>query len=400
MLKDGHQSIGLANEHGQMHLPKRRAVWRSALAFSVVFAAVLGMGSARVLWSRSQAQAALAEQTEQGQKIFVRVVAPSSSKGGSALTLPATLHGDNETAIYARVTGYVRSFAVDIGSKVTKGQILAELDTPDLDQQVRQAEAALETAKANVVLAQVALQRWKTLFTQNSVAKQDLDTKQNAFDTAVAAQTQAAAYLKQLEETTAFKHVLAPFDGVITARNVDLGNLITAGSTGSALFEMARPDPLRVTIDVPQAYASGIRLGDATTVTQAELPGRKFAGKVSLIAGAIDTTTRSQRIELTLPNGDGTLTPGAYVQVTLPLPAKGPLSIPSNSLLFRAEGPQVATVDDSGAVTLQSVAIVRDLGATLEISGGVSPEDKIVINPPDSLANGDHVTLVAAQPGK
>lgn len=400
MTKDAHDSLGLSSDDGHLHLPKRRAVWRSALGFTVVFALVLALGAGRVLLSRGEAQAALKDQTEQGQKIFVRVVAPAPSKSASALTLPATLHGDNETAIYARVTGYVRAFAVDIGAKVAKGDVLAELDTPELDQQVRQAQAALETAKANVVLAQAALQRWKTLFAQNSVAKQDLDTKQNAFDTAAAAQTQAAAYLKQLEETTAFKHVQAPFDGVITARNVDLGNLITAGSTGSALFEMARPDPLRVTIDVPQAYASGVKVGDAVTVTQAELSGQKFAGKVSRIAGAIDTSTRSQRIELMLPNADGRLTPGAYVQVSLPLPAKGPLSIPSNSLLFRAEGPQVALVDEAGAVKLQSVAIVRDLGATLEIAGGVTADDRIVINPPDSLANGDHVTLVAEAPAK
>jgi RND family efflux transporter MFP subunit len=395
MTKETHQSIGITSDGGAMHLPKRRAVWRAALLSGVLFAILLALGGLRVFWSRGAADAALTEQTAQGQRIFVRTVAPTPSKSVSTLTLPATLRGDNETAIHARVTGYVRSFAVDIGAKVAKGQVLAELDTPDLDQQVRQAEAQLEQAKANVVLADAALKRWKTLYAQNSVAKQDLDTKQNAYDTAVAAQNQAEAYLKQLQETTAFKHVVAPFDGVITARNVDLGNLITAGSTGSALFEMARPDPLRVTIDVPQAYSGGIRLGDEVVVVQPELTGEKFPARVSLIAGAIDTTTRSQRIELTLPNPDGKLTPGAYVQVSLPLPPKGPLSVPSNSLLFRAEGPQVAVVDADGLVRLQSVAIVRDLGATLEIAHGVTPEDKIVINPPDSLFGGQRVTIAA-----
>jgi RND family efflux transporter MFP subunit len=395
MTKDTHQSLGIRSEDGGMHFPKRRAVWRTALLFSFLFGVVLVIGAARVLLSRGAAEAALTEQTAQGQKIFVRTVAPAPSKAGSALTLPATLRGDNETAIYARVTGYVRSFAVDIGSRVTKGQVLALLETPELDQQVRQAAAQLEQAKANVVLADAALKRWKTLFAQNSVAKQDLDTKQNAYDTAIASQNQAEAYLKQLQETTAFKNVVAPFDGVITARNVDLGNLITAGSTGSALFEMARPDPLRVTIDVPQAYSGGIRVGDSVTVTQPEMPGQKFPARVSLIAGAIDTTTRSQRIELTLPNPEGKLTPGAYVRVSLPLPPKGPLSVPSNSLLFRAEGPQVAVVDADGVVRLQSVAIVRDLGATLELAQGVTPDDRIVINPPDSLFGGQRVSVVA-----
>lgn len=395
MTKENHQSLGIRNEDGHMHLPKRQSVWRSSLLIGVVFIVVLALGAVRVFWGRGAAEATLAEQTAQGQKIYVRTVAPTASKSITNLTLPATLRGDNETAIYARVTGYVRSFAVDIGAKVTKGQVLAELETPDLDQQVRQAEAQLEQAKANVVLAEAALKRWKTLFAQNSVAKQDLDTKQNAYDTAVASQNQAEAYLKQLQETTAFKHVVAPFDGVITARNVDLGNLITAGSTGSALFEMARPDPLRVTIDVPQAYAGGIKVGDQVTVTQQELSGQKFPARVSLIAGAIDTTTRSQRFELTLPNPNGVLTPGAYVQVSLPLPPKGPLSVPSNSLLFRAEGPQVAVVDADGLVRLQSIAIVRDLGATLEITHGVTPADQIVINPPDSLFGGQRVTVVA-----
>ena len=247
------------------------------------------------------------------------------------------------------------------------------------------------------MLGEAALKRWKTLFAQNSVAKQDLDTKQNAYDTAVALQNAAEAYLKQLQETSAFKHVQAPFDGVITARNVDVGNLITAGSTGSALFNVARPDPLRVAIDVPQAYSSGVKVGDQVYVTQAELPGQKFPGKISRIAGAIDTTTRSQRIELALPNPEGKLTPGAYVQVTLPLTPKGPLSIPANTLLFRAEGPSVAVIGDDGIAHLRPVSVVNDLGATLEIIGGVTPQDKVIVNPPDSLADGDQTTPAPAK---
>jgi len=384
--------MGLQSPDGQLHLPKRNGVRRAAKAFALIFLAVLAVGAARVLLGRGAAQAALEQQSEQGQQIFVKTVAPAPSKSKNALTLPATLHGDNETAIYARVTGYVSSFLVDIGSKVKTGQILAELDTPDLDQQVAQAVAQLENAKANVVLAVVALKRWKTLYAQNSVAKQDLDTKQNAYDTSVALQNSADAYLKQLQETTAFKHVQAPFDGVITARNVDLGNLITAGSTGSALFSMARPDPLRVFIDVPQAYAGGIRVGDKVKVTQPELAGA-FAAEVTRIAGAINVTTRSQTIELTLPNPKGVLTPGAYVQVSLPLPPKGPLTIPANTLLFRSEGPSVVIVDADGKAHLRPIGIVNDLGATLEIAGGLTPADRVIINPPDSISEGDKVSV-------
>jgi RND family efflux transporter MFP subunit len=392
LTKKDHASLGLAGDDGQLRLPRRGAVRRAATGAVLVFAAILATGALRVVLSRGAAEAALKEQTEQGQKIFVATVHPTPSKSAGALTLPATLRGDNETPIYARVSGYVRAFQADIGAPVKKGQVLAELDTPELDQQVAQASAQLEQAKANVVLGDAALKRWKLLFSQNSVAKQDLDTKQNAYDTAVALQNAAAAYLKQLQETTSFKHVQAPFDGVITARNVDVGNLITAGSTGSALFTMARPDPLRVAIDVPQAYALGVKVGDQVDVTQAELPGQKFPGKISRIAGAIDTTTRSQRVELALPNPEGKLTPGAYVQVTLPLTPKGPLSIPANTLLFRAEGPSVAVVDAEGIARLRPVSVVNDLGATLEISQGVAAQDRIVVNPPDSLVDGVRVT--------
>jgi RND family efflux transporter MFP subunit len=392
VTKENHASLGLTTDDGHMHLPRRGKVWRAAKVVALLFAVVLALGALRVFFSRGAAQAALKEQTELGQKIFVRTVNPTPSKSAGALTLPATLRGDNETTIYARVSGYVRSYLVDIGARVQKGQVLAELDTPELDQQVAQAMAQLENAKANTVLGEAALKRWKLLFSQNSVAKQDLDTKQNAYDTAVALQNAASAYLKQLQETSSFKHVLAPFDGVITARNVDVGNLITAGSTGSALFSMARPDPLRVAIDVPQAYSLGVKVGEQVFVTQPELPGQKFPGVISRISGAIDTATRSQRVELALQNPDGKLTPGAYVQVSLPLTPKGPLSIPANTLLFRAEGPSVAVVDAEGVARLHPVLVVNDLGATLEISQGVTLQDRIIVNPPDSLVDGVQVT--------
>ncbi len=393
MTKKDHQTLGLNSDDGRMHLPRRGAIWRTAKFFTVIFAVVLALGALRVIFVRGAAHAELAEQSARGQKIYVKTVHPTPSKSAGALTLPATLKGLNETAIYARVNGYVRSFAVDIGSKVKSGQLLAELDTPDLDQQVAQAVAQLENTKANVVLAAVALQRWKKLFAENSVAKQDLDTKQNAYDTSVALQNAADAYLKQLQETTAFKHVLAPFDGVITQRNVDVGNLINSGSSGAALFAIARPDPLRVDLAAPQAYAIGIKLGDQATVTQAELPGKKFTAKVSLISGAIDVATRSQQIQLMLPNPEGLLTPGAYVQVSLPLPPRGAFALPSNVLLFRAEGPSVALVDAEGKAHLHPVAIVNDLGATLEIASGLTPDDKVIVNPPDSLAEGDKVEM-------
>jgi RND family efflux transporter MFP subunit len=386
-----HEKLTVQSDDGKMHLPKRGAIWRAGQRAALLFCVVLAIGALRVILTRGSARAELEERSAEGQKIFVKTVTPSPTKSAGALTLPATLRGDNETTIYARDSGYIRTFVVDIGSRVTKGQVLAELDTPELDQQLAQNKAQLENAKANVVLAKVALERWKLLFKQDSVARQDLDTKQNAYDTSVALQNAAEANVQQLLDMTAFKHVLAPFDGVITQRNVDLGNLITAGSGGVALFTMAKTDPLRVFIDLPQAYAQSVAVGDKVTVTQSELPGQTFPGQIARIAGAIDVATRSQRVELTLPNSDGKLTPGAYVQVALPLKPKAPLSIPSNSLLFRAEGPNVAVLDSDNHVHLRPVSIANDLGATLEVSKGVDASDRIVVNPPDSLAEGDAV---------
>ncbi len=393
MNKNPHENLALQSDDGQMHLPKRGAIWRNARRVALFFVVVLALGAIRVMLARSAAEAELEQRSARSQAIFVKTVAPTPTKSAGALVLPATLRGDNETTVYARVTGYVSSFLVDIGARVKTGQLLAELETPELDQQVAQAKAQVDQAKANVVLAKVALERWKKLFKQDSVAAQDLDTHQNAFDTSVASQQAAEANLQQLQAMTAFKHVLAPFDGVITQRNVDLGNLINAGGTGVAMFSMAKTDPLRVYIDLPQAYSQDIAVGDKVKIGQSELPGQVFLGEVVRIAGAIDVTTRSQQVELRLANPQGKLTPGAYVEVTLPLRAKAPLSIPSNSLLFRAEGPNVAVVDDQGHAHLRPIVIANDLGATLEISQGVAATDKVIVNPPDSLTDGEEVTL-------
>ena len=393
MTRKTHENLGLHSDDGRMHLPKRDKTARAARRAMLIVLAILAIGTVRVILGRNASHAELATQSEESQKLYVKTVVATPSKSAGALTLPANLRGDNETTIYARVSGYVRSFNVEIGRRVEPGQLLAELDTPELDQQVEQAKAQLEQAKANVLLAKVALERWKTLFKQDSVARQDLDQHQNAYDTAIATQNAAEASLKQLQEMTAFKRVLAPFAGVITQRNVDVGNLINAGGTGVALFSMAKTDPLRVFLDLPQAYAQGIVVGAPIGVTLPELLGRVFGGKIDYISGAIDPTTRTQRVILMLPNADGALTPGAYVKASLPLAPRGPFSVPSNILLFRAQGPQAAVVDAEGHVRLRKLAIANDLGATLEIASGVGPQDRIIINPPDSLVEGEKVVV-------
>ena len=391
MTEKTHENLALRSADGHLHLPRRAKVWRNARNAGLFVLALLALGSARVAFVRASAKADLETKALESQRVFVKTVLPSPSKSSNVFSLPATLRGDNETTIYARVTGYVRNFAVDIGSRVVKGQPLADLDTPELDQQLAQGKAQLEQAKANTVLAKVALERWKKLFKQDSVARQDLDQHQNAFDTSVALEDAAAANVQQLQEMSGFKHVQAPFDGVITQRNVDLGNLINAGGGGVALFTMAKTDPLRVFIDVPQAYSRNIAVGAQVEVRQTEIPDQVFHGVVSRIAGAIDVATRSQRVELTLPNSDGRLSPGAYVRVSLPLAPKGALSIPANTLLFRAEGPNVAVIDDAGRAHLRPVTIANDLGATLEIAHGLGAEDRIIVNPPDSVAEGDQI---------
>ena len=392
MTEKTHENLALHSADGHLHLPRRAKVWRNARNAGFFVLAVLALGSARVALVRASAKAELETKALESQRVFVKTISPAPTRSSSVFSLPATLRGDNETTIYARVSGYVRNFAVDIGTRVVKGQALAELDTPELDQQLAQGKAQLEQAKANTVLAKVALERWQKLFKQDSVARQDLDQHQNAFDTSVALQDAAAANVQQLQEMSGFKHVQAPFDGVITSRNVDLGNLINAGGGGVALFSMAKTDPLRVFIDVPQAYSRNIAVGAQVEVRQTEIPDQVFHGVVSRIAGAIDVATRSQRVELTLPNSDGRLSPGAYVRVSLPLAPKGALSIPANTLLFRAEGPNVAVIDDAGRAHLRPVTIANDLGATLEIAHGLGPDDRVIVNPPDSLTEGDQIT--------
>jgi RND family efflux transporter MFP subunit len=389
-----HENLALhsSSPDGRLHLPPREKIWRKAKRGGLILLALLALGSARVLLNRNAAQAELEARSQESQKIFVKTVTPVATKSSGFLTLPATLRGDNETTIYARVSGYVRNWSANIGARVEKGQTLAELETPELDQQVRQAIAQREQAKANLVLAKVALDRWKKLYQQDSVARQALDERQNAYDTGVAALAAAEANVQQLQEMTDFKRVLAPFAGVITQRNVDIGNLVNAGGGGVALFSMAKTDPLRVFIDLPQAYSRDVTVGEEVDVRQTEIPDLVFHGVVSHIAGAIDVTTRSLRVELTLPNPDGRLVPGAYVKVSFPLAPKGAWSIPANTLLFRAEGPNIAVVNADGRAHLLPVAIARDLGATLEIAQGVGKDDRIIVNPPDALADGDKVT--------
>lgn len=392
-----HQA-GTDTEADAHELPRRQIVRRMRL---VVFAVgvLLALGAARTVFVRMTSAHALEAGTAERATQYVKVAQPIAAGDGQTLSLPGTLQGYVQSPISARASGYLKRWTKDIGARVEKGELLAEIETPEIDQQLSQAVAAREQAKAALDLAKSTVARWESLRQKDVVSQQDLDERRSALASATANLAAADANVQRLQQTEAFKRVLAPFAGVVTRRNVDVGDLIDAGGGNGtrALFQLAQTDPLRVYINVPQSYAQLVKPGQPVVVTQSELRGQKFEGKVARTAGAIDTTTRMMQVEVSLPNKDGVLLPGAYVQVALPLAASASLSIPANALLFRPEGTRVAQVDAEGRVHLKPVTVGRNYGETVEVIEGVAPTDRLVLNPPDSLAEGD-VVAVAKEP--
>jgi RND family efflux transporter MFP subunit len=336
----------------------------------------------------------VADTTQQNAKEYVNVVTPKQTDGSGNTLLPGTLRGYVESPIFARATGYLLHWYVDIGARVKQGQLLADLDTPEIDQELAQAIAQRDQINSSLGLAKSSYERWQQLRTRDAVSQQELDERQSTYTQDVANLAAAEANVRRLNQLESFKRIVAPFDGVVTQRNVDVGDLIDAGSgTSRALFALAQSDPLRVYVQLPQAYAQNVSVGKQVVVTQAELPGQQFHGTIANISGAIDVPTRSLQIEVRLPNPDGKLRPGAYVQVAVPAVAHSDIVVPGNTLLFRGEGPRLAVVDNNGVVHLHKVVIAQDLGQTLEIESGVEATDKIIINPSDSIADGDHVQI-------
>ncbi|AKC70707.1 efflux RND transporter periplasmic adaptor subunit [Pandoraea oxalativorans] len=378
-------------------LPPRHGEFRRAKIVLIVVALLLVAGAARTTLSNFLQRRAVANVTSQNAKQFVSVVTPQATAASETL-LPATLRGAVESPIYARATGYLLHRYVDIGAKVKQGQLLADLDTPETDQELAQAIAQRNQINASLGLARSSLDRWQQLRQRDAVSQQELDERQSTYTQGVANLAAADANVKRLEQLESFKRIVAPFDGVITQRNVDVGDLIAAGSgSAQAMFSLAQTDPLRVYAQVPQAYAQSVSVGQPVVVTQAELPGQHFQGKITHVSGAIDVATRSLQIEAALPNPDGKLRPGAYVQLALPGAVQPHLSVPANALLFRAEGPRVAVVDDQGIVHLHKIVIAQDLGQTLELADGVSRKDRVIVNPSDSVDDGDQVQAKALE---
>jgi RND family efflux transporter MFP subunit len=327
----------------------------------------------------------------------VRVAQPRRIGAGQALTLPGTLQGYVQAPIAARASGYLKRWTRDIGSKVARGDLLAEIETPEIDQQLSAAIAARAQTAASLSLTRSTAERWEGLRHKDVVSQQDLDEKRSALAQAQANLAAADANVERLRQLEGFKRVAAPFAGVITRRNVDVGDLIDAGGA-RPLFVLAQTDPLRVTVNVPQSAAQWVRPGQAVVVTQAELRGQTFRGRVERTAGSIDTATRTMQVDVTLPNPDGRLLPGAYVQVLLPLEGNGLMVVPTSTLLFRAEGTLVAVVDAQGRVALRKVDIGRNYGETTELVSGADEGDRLVLNPPDWIADGQSVVVAPAAP--
>ena len=388
--------------HGDPSYPdlvRRRQVLRRARLAALVVVLLLGLGAGRTVLQRQANAQALQDGVKQAGVMRVLTTQPRAGDSQQTVLLPGTLQAAVQAPIAARASGYLRRWTKDIGASVSKGELLAEIDTPEIAQQLGQAVAARDQVAANLALAQSTQQRWEAMRQKDVVSQQELDERRSAAVQARANLDAADANVQRLRQTEGFKRVLAPFAGVITRRNVEVGDLIDAGA-GRPLFVLSQTDALRVTVNVPQSAAAAVKPGQAVSISQAELVGRRFAGKVSRTAGLIDPATRAMAVEVALPNSDGALLPGAYVQVRLDLPASAgrALLVPTNVLIFRAEGARVAVVDGNGRVSLRPVALGRNLGEAVQVTEGVALTDRLVLNPSDALAEGDTVVATAAPP--
>jgi RND family efflux transporter MFP subunit len=374
---------------------------KSGLVAMIVLT-ILIVAGAFALVRRFTERGALAKETERLAIPTVGVIKPGAEPVADQLVLPAQLQAYVESAIYARTNGYLLRWNKDIGSHVKKGELLAEIDTPEVDQELSQAKAAQQQTVAQLQLAKSTAERWVNLRKTDSVSQQEADQQSSAYTQAVANNAAAEANVRRLQQLESFKHIYAPISGVITRRNTDVGALITAGSagTGKELFDVAQVDPLRVFVNVPQTNSGSIRSGLPAYIELSEHPGQKFTGKVVRTADAIDPATRTLLTEIDVPNPNGSLLPGSYAEVHFAVPVQiTRLSIPVNALLFRPEGPRVAVVGPDRKVHLKAINIGRDYGTKVEILGGLDPNDQIVVNPADSLEDGQEVNIKAGAAG-
>ena len=390
-----HQHPGIQKPPELPPAPPRKALTIVAIALLILLVA----GGLTLLAHVSQNRA-LAKETERDIVPSVAVIHPLQEKPDEDLVLPGSLQAYEESPIFARTNGYLVKWYKDIGSRVEKGDLLAKIDTPEVDQELNQARAGRQQIVAQMDLAKISAERWENLRKSDSVSAQEADQQTSGYKQAQANLAAADANVRRLEQLEGFKDVYAPFSGVLTKRNVDPGALINAGSGGKEMFDIARVDPLRVYTNVPQAYAPSIKVNSTAIVTLQEFPGQKFTGKVVRTAEAIDPVTRTLLTEVDVPNKDGRLLPGSFGEVHFAvLSGVNKVTIPVNAMLFRAQGSQVAVVGSDNHVHLVPIAIGRDYGATVEVLTGVSASDQVVLNPPDSLEDGEAVQVAAAPKG-
>ncbi|HEV3271479.1 MAG TPA: efflux RND transporter periplasmic adaptor subunit [Candidatus Methylacidiphilales bacterium] len=385
---------------------KRSSFWLYALFFLLV----LGGAAVLVFFQRSQAQTALISATRQMAISTVLVVHPERGSTDIHLVLPGTVQAEMESSVYAQVSGYVKRWLVDIGAPVKEGELLAEIETPVTDQQLMQAQAAMAQTEANLNLAKTTAARYNDLRNTNAVSKQDVDTQNAGVAVQEANLAAAQANVRGLEQTEAFKEVKAPFDGIVTARKIDVGDLVTASGSGTAaqgsapsqsatpsqeLFRVAQTKTLRVYVNIPENYSDEIVPGISATLDMASSPNQKVTGKLARTSESIDPNSLTLLAEVDVPNPDGKLLPGGYAQVHFDITANHPpLVIPGNALIFRAQGTQVGVVDtDTNTVHLKDIKIGRDFGTKLEVIDGLKEDDSVILNPSDSLTDGAKVQV-------
>ena len=363
------------------------------LLVAVAFGLALFFG-----WRHRQAvREELADDVRDNARTPVAVIHPQSSVSQLNVTFPANVQAYIETPIYARTNGYIKRWLADIGARVAPGQLLAEIETPELDQQLRQAEAAQAQAQANLDLARITATRYQNLLKVDGVSQQEVDQANGTLAADEANLKAALANVGQLRDLQSFEKVEAPFAGTITARYIDIGTLVASG-TNTVLFRLAETSVLRVYVNVPETYSPDVATGAGVDLEVPEVVGRKFAGKVVRTAGAIDPVSRTLLAEVHVPNPKDELVPGEFGEITFHFRSSRPaLIIPSSALLFRAQGTQVALVEGEGKVHIQDVRLGRDLGNSVEVVAGLQPDDSVIENPSDSISEG---TAVAAQPAR
>jgi len=377
-----------------LHKRPSRNLKAKALIAVVIAVAVVAWGVA----SRAKEKSALSNLTVEQAMPTVKTVLPLQRQDGETLTLPGTLQAFYSASVYARVSGYLKRWSVDIGTPVKSGQLLAEIETPELDQQLKQSEANLDTALANEHLTEITSRRWKNLLATDSVSQQEADEKGGDYEAKKALVAAARADVERLRALESFKRISAPFDGIVTARKTDIGALINAGhDAGHELFTVADVHKLRLYVSVPQSYANQIHVGMKAQFTVPERPGELFAGVLTDDSRSVSENSGTVLIQLDVDNRDGKLLPGEYGNVRFDLPRDpNAVRLPASALTFRKEGLRVATLTADNRVAYRTIQISRDMGNSVEVASGLTSADRIIDNPPDSLEDGDQVRVAAA----